>query len=141
MEVTPRMRTWTPPPGAPGGGVQVRMRGVTSINAQSEPLYVVDGVIASNVAIPSNQNAVTNAAGGSNPALTQDAQVNRVADLNPADIETIEVLKGASASAIYGSRASNGVVIITTKRGRTGAPEVRATQRFGFYQLSNTLGA
>jgi TonB-linked SusC/RagA family outer membrane protein len=127
--------------GAPGGGVQVRMRGVTSINAQSEPLYVVDGVMVSNVAIPSNQNAVTNAAGGSNPALTQDAQVNRVADLNPADIETIEVLKGASASAIYGSRASNGVVIITTKRGRTGAPEVRATQRFGYYQLSNTLGA
>ena len=127
--------------GAPGGGVQVRMRGVTSINAQSEPLYVVDGTMVSNVAIPSNQNAVTNAAGGSNPALTQDAQVNRVADLNPADIETIEILKGASASAIYGSRASNGVVIITTKRGRTGAPEVRATQRFGYYQLSNTLGA
>lgn len=127
--------------GAPGGGVQVRMRGVTSINAQSEPLYVVDGVMASNVAIPSNQNAVTNAAGGSNPALTQDAQVNRIADLNPSDIETIEILKGASASAIYGSRASNGVVIITTKRGRTGAPEIHATQRFGYYQLSNTLGA
>ncbi|MEX2153998.1 MAG: SusC/RagA family TonB-linked outer membrane protein [Gemmatimonadaceae bacterium] len=127
--------------GAPGGGVQVRMRGVSSINAQSEPLYVVDGVLVSNVAIPSNQNAVTNAAGGSNPALTQDAQVNRVADLNPSDIETVEVLKGASASAIYGSRASNGVVLITTKRGRSGAANVRMTQRFGFYQLSNTLGA
>ena len=127
--------------GAPGGGVQVRMRGVTSINAQSEPLYVVDGVMVSNVAIPSNQNAVTNAAGGSNPSLNQDAQVNRVADLNPSDIETIEVLKGASASAIYGSRASNGVVVITTKRGRTGAPEIHATQRFGYYRLSNTLGA
>jgi TonB-dependent SusC/RagA subfamily outer membrane receptor len=118
--------------GAPGGGVQVRMRGVTSINAQSEPLYVVDGVFVSNVAIPSNQNAITNAAGGSNPALTQDAQVNRVADLNPSDIETVEVLKGASASAIYGSRASNGVVLITTKRGRSGAANVRMTQRFGF---------
>jgi TonB-linked SusC/RagA family outer membrane protein len=127
--------------GAPGGGVQVRMRGVTSINAMSEPLYVVDGVIMSNIAIPSNQNAVTNAAGGSNPALTQDAQVNRVADLNPADIETVEVLKGASASAIYGSRASNGVVIITTKRGSSGAPSLRVTQRFGTYQLSNKLGA
>lgn len=127
--------------GAPGGGVQVRMRGVTSINAQSEPLYVVDGVVVSNVAIPSNQNAVTNAAGGSNPSLTQDAQVNRIADLNPDDIETMEVLKGASASAIYGSRASNGVVIITTKRGHTGPPQVRASQRFGFFQLSNELGA
>jgi TonB-linked SusC/RagA family outer membrane protein len=127
--------------GAPGGGVQVRMRGVTSINAQSEPLYIVDGIIMSNVAIPSNQNAVTNAAGGSNPSLNQDAQVNRVADLNPADVENIEILKGAAAAAIYGSRASNGVVLISTKRGRTGAAEVRATQRFGFYQLSNTLGA
>ena len=127
--------------GAPGGGVQVRMRGVTSINAASEPLYVVDGVIMSNIAIPSNQNAVTNAAGGSNPALTQDAQVNRVADINPADIETIEVLKGASASAIYGSRASNGVVLITTKRGAAGSRALRINQRFGTYQLSNKLGA
>jgi TonB-dependent starch-binding outer membrane protein SusC len=127
--------------GAPGGGVQVRMRGVTSINAASEPLYVVDGVIISNVAIPSNQNAVTEAASGSNPSLNQDAQVNRVADLNPNDIETVEVLKGAAASAIYGSRASNGVVLITTKRGRSGVPEMRLTQRFGVYQLSNKLGA
>jgi TonB-linked SusC/RagA family outer membrane protein len=127
--------------GAPGGGVQVRMRGVTSINAASEPLYVVDGVVISNVAIPSNQNAVTNAAGGSNPALTQDAQVNRVADLNPSDIETVEILKGAAASAIYGSRASNGVVLITTKRGRSGRPEFRLTQRAGWHQLSNKLGA
>jgi TonB-linked SusC/RagA family outer membrane protein len=127
--------------GAPGGGVQVRMRGVNSINAASEPLYVVDGVMMSNIAIPSNQNAVTNAAGGSNPALTQDAQVNRIADINPADIETVEVLKGASASAIYGSRASNGVVLITTKRGAAGARSLRVTQRFGTYQLSNKLGA
>ena len=127
--------------GAPGGGVQVRMRGVTSINAASEPLYVVDGVVVSNVAIPSNQNAVTRAAGGSNPALTQDAQVNRIADINPHDIENIEVLKGASAAAIYGSRASNGVVIITTRRGRPGAPQVNVTQRVGFHKISNTLGS
>ncbi|MEO5579267.1 MAG: TonB-dependent receptor plug domain-containing protein, partial [Gemmatimonadaceae bacterium] len=96
--------------GAPGGGVQMRLRGTTSINAASEPLYVVDGVVMSNVAIPSNQNAVTRSTGGSNPNLTQDGQVNRIADLNPNDIENVEVLKGASASAIYGSRASNGVV-------------------------------
>ena len=127
--------------GAPGGGVQVRMRGVTSINAQSDPLYVVDGVLLSNVAIPSNQNAVTGAASGSNPSLDQDGQVNRIADLNPNDVERVEILKGASASAIYGSRASNGVVIITTRRGRTGRPELRLAQRVGFFQLSNTLGA
>ncbi len=101
--------------GAPGGGLQVRLRGVTSINAPAQPLYVIDGVIMSDVAIPSNQNAVTAASQGSNPELTQDAQVNRIVDLNPGDIERIEVLKGASAATIYGVRASNGVVIITTK--------------------------
>lgn len=126
--------------GAPGGGLQVQMRGVTSINAASEPLYVVDGVVMSNVAIPSNQNAVTRAAGGSNPSLTQDAQVNRIADLNPNEIESIEVLKGASAAAIYGSRAANGVVVITTKRGAPGAPRFGVTQRLGFAQASNSLG-
>lgn len=126
--------------GAPDGGVQVRMRGITSINAPAQPLYVVDGVIMSDIAIPSNQNAVTAASQGSNPELTQDAQVNRIADLNPADIERVEVLKGASASAIYGGRASNGVVIITTKRGRAGRPRVNLTQRFGFFSLSNKIG-
>ncbi|HWP36506.1 MAG TPA: SusC/RagA family TonB-linked outer membrane protein [Gemmatimonadales bacterium] len=127
--------------GAPGGGAQFRLRGVTSINAQSEPLYVVDGVIISNVAIPSNQNAVTAASGGSNPALTQDAQVNRAADINPNDIESIEVLKGASASAIYGSKASNGVVIIQTRRGRLGAPRFDVTQRLGFFDLAKKIGS
>src|SRR5256714_6634311 len=107
--------------GAPGGGMQMRMRGVTSINGSSEPLYVVDGVVVSNVAIPSNQNAVTKSTQGSNPSLTQDNQVNRIADIKPNDIENIEVLKGAAASALYGSRASNGVRIITTRRGRPGA--------------------
>ncbi|HVD60533.1 MAG TPA: TonB-dependent receptor, partial [Gemmatimonadaceae bacterium] len=127
--------------GAPGGGVQVQLRGVTSINGASEPLYVVDGVVVSNVAIPSNQNAVTRAAAGSNPALTQDAQVNRIADLNPNDIETIEVLKGASAAAIYGSRASNGVIIITTRKGRSGKAQMNLTQRVGVSELSNSLGS
>jgi TonB-linked SusC/RagA family outer membrane protein len=126
--------------GAPGGGVQVRLRGVTSVNADAQPLYVVDGAIVSDIAIPSNQNAVTNAAGGSNAASNQDAQVNRIADLNPNDIESIEILKGASASAIYGGRASNGVVIITTKRGRSGAASVSFRQRLGFSQVANRMG-
>ena len=127
--------------GAPGGGLQVRLRGVTSINATAEPLYVVDGVIASDVAIPSNQNAVTAASGGSNPSLDQDALVNRIADLNPNDIESIEILRGASASAIYGQKASNGVVIIKTKRGQVGAPKFDVSQRFGFFELSNQFGS
>ena len=127
--------------GAPGGGMQMRLRGITSINGSSEPLYVIDGVVVSNVAIPSNQNAVTKSTQGSNPSLTQDNQVNRIADLNPNDIENIEVLKGASASAIYGSRASNGVVIITTRRGKSGERQVNATQRIGVSKISNTLGS
>jgi TonB-dependent SusC/RagA subfamily outer membrane receptor len=101
---------------------------------------VVDGIIMSDIAIPSNQNAVTGASQGSNPTVNQDAQVNRIADLDPADIERVEVLKGASASSIYGVRASNGVVVITTKKGKVGKPVVNLSQRFGFFALSNTIG-
>jgi TonB-dependent starch-binding outer membrane protein SusC len=126
--------------GAPGGGMQLRLRGISTINGQSSPLYVIDGVIVSNVAIPSGVNAITAAAAGGN-ASNQDNPVNRIADLNPNDIESIEVLKGSSAAALYGSKAANGVVIITTKRGRAGENTVSATQRLGFAQPSNTLGS
>jgi TonB-linked SusC/RagA family outer membrane protein len=127
--------------GAPGGGLQMRLRGTTSINASASPLYVVDGIVVSDVAIPSNQNAVTAAAAGGNTSPEQDAQVNRIADINPNDIESIEILKGASASAIYGGRASNGVVIITTRRGLVGKPQVSVTQRLGFSELARTVGS
>ncbi len=126
--------------GAPGGGAQLRLRGISTINGQSSPLYVIDGVIVSNVAVPSGANAITAAAAGGS-ASSQDNPVNRIADLNPNDIETIEVLKGASAAALYGSKAANGVVIITTKRGRNGENKVEVTQRVGFAQVSNTLGS
>jgi TonB-linked SusC/RagA family outer membrane protein len=125
--------------GAPGGGIQVDLRGIATINATSEPLYLVDGVILSNVAIPNNQDIVTRAHIGSQSSRLQTDQVNRIADLNPNDIETIEILRGAAASAIYGSKASNGVVIITTKTGRTGPPRVDITQRFGVFDLSNKM--
>ena len=128
--------------GAPGGGIQLKMRGVSTINGSSAPLYVVDGVIISDVAIASGVYQVTESVRGSNPSATQDNQVNRIADLNPTDIESIEVLKGASAAAIYGSKASNGVVIITTKKGKAGSgPRVDITQRLGMYSLSNKVGA
>ncbi|MEX2570738.1 MAG: SusC/RagA family TonB-linked outer membrane protein [Gemmatimonadota bacterium] len=126
--------------GAPGGGLQVDLRGVSSINAASEPLWVIDGVVVSNVAIQSNANAITGASAGSN-ASSQDNPVNRIADLNPDDIERIEVLKGASASAIYGSNASNGVIIVTTKRGLPGVTRITATQRVGFSQRSDQIGS
>jgi TonB-dependent starch-binding outer membrane protein SusC len=127
--------------GAPGGGMQIKLRGVSTINAQSAPLYVVDGVIISDVAISNSINAVTKSNAGSNPAPIQDDQVNRVADLVPSDIANIEILKGASAAAIYGSKASNGVVIITTKRAGTGSePRVELAQRFGTYMLAKKNG-
>jgi TonB-linked SusC/RagA family outer membrane protein len=126
--------------GAPGGGTQLRLRGISTINGQSSPLYVVDGVIMSNVAVPSGANAVTAAAAGGS-ASNQDNPVNRIADLNPNDIENVEILKGASAAALYGSKAANGVVIITTKRGAAGAARVNVTQRVGFSQISNKIGS
>ena len=124
--------------GAPGGGSQVQLRGATSINANASPLYVVDGVLVSNMQISNGLNSVTNAGGGINSS--QDQMVNRIADLNPADIETIEVLKGASAGAIYGSKASAGVIIITTKRGNSGRPALSVTQRVGQFSIAKELG-
>lgn len=126
--------------GAPGGGAQLRLRGISTINGQASPLYVVDGVLISNVAVPPGTNAVTGAQAGGN-ASTQDNAVNRLADINPNDIEQVEVLKGASAAALYGSKAANGVVIITTKRGRNGETRVSVTQRMGVATVSNTLGS
>lgn len=127
--------------GAPGGGLQLNIRGSSSINAAAEPLYVVDGVIVSNIGIPSGQEELTEAQAGSTGSqkLDQDVVQNRIADINMQDIESIEVLKGASAAAIYGSKASNGVVIITTKRGESGATAVRASFQGGFFDLANKL--
>jgi len=126
--------------GAPGGGIQVKLRGVSTLNGLSAPLYVVDGIIMSDVAIPNNQEVVTLSNQGSNPSPMQQNQVNRIADLNPYDIENVEVLKGASAAAIYGSKAANGVVVITTKRGQPGEPRFNVSQRLGFFELSHELG-
>lgn len=97
--------------GSPAGEVSVKLRGNSTINSDSEPLYIIDGVIVDN----SSNELVPVGSGGVQ---------NRLVDLNPNDIERIEVIKGAAAAAIYGSRASNGVVQIFTKRGRVGAPRV-----------------
>jgi TonB-dependent starch-binding outer membrane protein SusC len=126
--------------GAPGGGAQVQLRGVTSINANSSPLYVVDGVLVSNAEISTGLNSISNAGTRGIPNGSQDQPTNRVSDLSPTDIESIEVLKGASAGAIYGSKGANGVIVITTKRGSTGRPAVSFAQRVGQFSLSNKLG-
>jgi TonB-dependent starch-binding outer membrane protein SusC len=126
--------------GAPGGGFQLSLRGVSTLIGSVDPLYVVDGIVVSNVAIPNGQNAVSCAQCGGNPR-NQDNPVNRIADLNPEDIANIEVLKGGSAAAIYGSKATNGVVIITTKRGQVGKPQFSISQKFGFSSRANELGS
>ncbi len=126
--------------GAPGGGFYVNLRGVTTINAESQPLYVLDGVILDNTATQSGVNAVTKATGGGSTNY-QDNPVNRIADLVPDDIKSIEILKGSSAAAIYGAKASNGVVIITTKQGTAGRTTFSYRQQFGFNQLSKKLGS
>src|SRR5438874_2184694 len=125
--------------GAPGGGVQVQLRGVSTINSSFLPLYVIDGVIIDNSQIANGLNAITQAAGG-NFGSTQDQRVNRTADINPNDIESIQVLKGPSASSIYGSRGTNGVIIITTKQGQAGRTSFDVTQRFGTARISNKIG-
>jgi TonB-linked SusC/RagA family outer membrane protein len=125
--------------GAPGGGVQVQLRGVSTINSNFLPLYVIDGVIVDNSSIANGINAITEAAGGNFPS-SQDQRVNRTADINPNDIESIQVLKGPSASSIYGSRGTNGVIIITTKQGQVGKSQLDLTQRFGTAGISNKLG-
>lgn len=91
--------------GTPGGGAQIRIRGGSSLNASNDPLIVIDGLAIDNEGIK--------------------GMANGLSMVNPADIETLTVLKDASATAIYGSRASNGVILITTKKGKNGqAPSV-----------------
>ncbi|HLB81621.1 MAG TPA: SusC/RagA family TonB-linked outer membrane protein [Gemmatimonadales bacterium] len=125
--------------GAPGGGLQVRMRGVTSIFGRSQPLYVVDGVPVANTAIANGLNAVTSAGAGLD-ASNQDNPVNRISDINPSDIATMELLEGSSAAAIYGSSAANGVIVITTRHGTPGPARFSVSQSLGTHALSNTLG-
>ncbi len=99
---------------------QSGLRGISSITSSSEPLYIVDGVIVNNAT-----TRVTNTSGNYDGAsFVGTIGQNRLADINPADIERIEVLNGAAAAAIYGSRANAGVVQIFTKRGSSGAPVV-----------------
>ncbi|HET9278813.1 MAG TPA: carboxypeptidase-like regulatory domain-containing protein, partial [Flavitalea sp.] len=106
--------------GDPAGGVSVRLRGISSISSGSDPLYIVDGIIVNNAT-----NRVTNTQTGYDGAnFVGSIGQNRMVDINPADIERIEVLNGAAAAAIYGSRANAGVIQIFTKRGKSGAPVV-----------------
>jgi TonB-dependent starch-binding outer membrane protein SusC len=103
--------------GQPGGGVSIRLRGTSSILGGAEPLIVIDGVIVDN-----NAGALVSL--GANAGRGEAGLSNRLGDVAPADIERIEVLKGAAAAALYGSRANNGVIQIFTRRGQEGRPRI-----------------
>jgi TonB-linked SusC/RagA family outer membrane protein len=111
--------------GTPGGGISVRVRGPSSIGASNQPLYIVDGV-------PINTGSYTQLAAGGQ--LT-----NSLGDINPSDIESLEVLKDAAATAIYGSRASAGVVLITTKRGANQATRLSFNSYYGVQEAQRQL--
>ena len=125
--------------GAPGGGISMKLRGITSLVSNSQPLFIVDGVFYDNSSINAGLNFISKAAGQGSTAF-QDNPSNRIADLDPEDIDRIEILKGASAAAIYGSRAAAGVVIITTKRGKSGKPRIELSQTFGVQMQLRKLG-
>ncbi len=116
--------------GQPGGGVSVRVRGITSVNG-NDPLYVIDGVPFQGSAT----SLATNFLGGGSGQTGQSV----LATLNPADIETIDVLKDASAQAIYGSRAANGVVLVTTKRGKAGQAKITYDGFYGIKKIPKKL--
>jgi TonB-linked SusC/RagA family outer membrane protein len=97
--------------GAPGAGVSIQIRGANSFSSSSEPLYVIDGIPFTGASTPAN---------GAQGTVDVGQTINPLATLNPNDIESIEVLKDASSTAIYGSRGANGVVLITTKKGKAG---------------------
>ena len=125
--------------GAPGGGVNVNLRGQSTLTGSTQPLYVIDGVIVNNDANQSGIDVVT-AATGAGSSRPQGQPTNRIGDINPNDIESIEVLKGASAAAIYGAKASNGVVIIKTKRGRGGKTKFNFSTKTGQSSLLRKMG-
>lgn len=102
--------------GDPAGGFSVKLRGTSSLLGSSEPLYVIDGVVMNNSS--NNVSSLFVSEG-----LTVRSGQNRSIDINPNDIETLDILNGGAAAAIYGSRAANGVIIITTKKGKTGEPK------------------
>ncbi|MGY3791610.1 SusC/RagA family TonB-linked outer membrane protein [uncultured Aquimarina sp.] len=121
--------------GAPGGGFALRLRGITSITGDNQPLFVIDGVYYNNDEIPTGLRAASGANRGN-----EENSANRLSDLDPNDIDKIEILKGASAAAIYGQRASAGVIIITTKRGTGGRTKINFSQDLGITKIANPLG-
>ena len=121
--------------GAPGAGADIVIRGITSLDPSrsNSPLIVVDGVPISNSTDVGNMLPKEKSAVGTNNG--QSSFSNRLMDINPSDVENISILKGASATALYGIRASNGVVLITTKKGISGKPVITYNTSYGWDKL------
>lgn len=113
--------------GQPGGGVSVQIRGSNSINASSDPLYVIDG-------FPINNDYSIADAG-----VTNGPKINPLSSINSGDIESVEVLKDASATAIYGSRGANGVILITTRKGKANESSIHYDGYYGVQEVVRTL--
>ena len=112
----------SPTSGAPGAPAKIRIRGTASLNGTQDPLWVLDGIPleGTDVPEPDELNDITN------------MKQSSIAGLNPADIENITILKDAAATAIYGARAANGVIVITTKKGKVGKPVINFSSRFTY---------
>lgn len=127
--------------GAPGGNVNVIVRGISSITGGNSPLYVVDGYAIGTGGGGSDLSTfASNSYSASGIASSSSTnRINPLSVINPADIESIQVLKDASATAIYGSRGANGVIIITTKRGKLGKPTINFEYSVGMQELARKL--
>ena len=118
--------------GDPGAGSTIRIRGANSIDGSIQPLIIVDGVPLDNTTSYAGGNSIT----GSNGGVTQGSRLN---DINPSDIESVNVLKGASAASLYGSKAANGVVVITTKKGQRGEAKISFKSSYSFDKISERI--
>lgn len=113
--------------GAPGSAMSVQIRGISTISGSTAPLYVIDGFPV---------EAVTASSGGGSKELNEQPEMNPLASINPNDIESVQILKDASATAIYGSRATNGVIMITTKQGKEGKVNINYNARLDVSQIA-----
>lgn len=120
--------------GVPGGGATVRLQGQNSIGSGNDPFYVIDGVPYVSQMLRTTNGVILGASGG-----IDAGSGNPLNYINPADIERIDILKDADATSIYGSRAANGAILITTKKGKAGAAKVEINLQHGFGQASRRL--
>ncbi|MEE3035451.1 MAG: SusC/RagA family TonB-linked outer membrane protein [Bacteroidota bacterium] len=119
--------------GDPGAGSTIRIRGANTIGGSSNPLIIVDGVPLESSTSYAGGNSIT---GGRSGGITQGSRIN---DINPSDIASVQVLKGASAAALWGSRAANGVVVITTKSGERGKVKITLNSTYSFDEISERI--